>query len=56
MADKSSVAWLDLHGYLCKEIPYITRLTLIKGISTRKGPRKICLLISIFPTMKDLLH
>ena len=56
MADESSVAWLDLHEYLCKEIPYITRLTLIKGISTRKGSRKICVLIRIFPTMKDLLH
>ena len=55
-ADESSVACLGLHEYLCKEIPCIVRLILIKGISTRKGSRKMCVLKRIFPTRKDLLR
>ena len=55
-ADGFNMVWLDLHEYLCKEIPCITQLTLIKGISTRKGSRKIRVLMRIFPTRKDLFH
>ena len=49
-------AWLGLHKYLCKEIPCITRLTLVREISTRKGSHKIHVLMRIFPTKKELFH
>ena len=54
--DRSSVVLLGLHGYLYKEISCTPRLTLIKGISIRKGSRKIYELMRIFPTRKNPLY
>ena len=51
-ADGSSMVYLDLHGYLYKEIYCIPRLTLIKGTLIRKGSRKIRKLMRIFLTRK----
>ena len=46
------MALLGLHEYLCKEISCTPRLTLVKGISIRKGSRKIYTLMRIFLTRK----
>ena len=54
-ADWSSMAYLDLHEYLYKEMSCTPQLTLIKGTLIRKGSRKICKLMRIFPTRKEPL-
>ena len=41
--DGSSVACLGLHEYLCKEIPCITRLTLIKRIYKERILQNTCI-------------
>ena len=53
--DGCSMALLSLHEYVCKEKSCAPRLTLIERISTRKGSRKIRVLMRIFPTRKDPL-
>ena len=45
--DRSNVALLDPHGYLYKEISCTPRLTLIKRVPTRRGSRKIRVLMSL---------
>jgi len=54
--DESSMALLDPHGYLYKEISCTSQLTLIKGIPIRKGSRQFRALMRMFPTRKDPLH
>ena len=53
--DGSNVALLGPHEYVYKETSCAPRLTLIKRILTRKGSRKIHVLIRIFPIRKDHL-
>ena len=52
--DRSNMALLGLHEYLCKELSCTPRLTLVKGIHIRKRSRKIYALMRIFPTRKKL--
>ena len=54
--DRSSVAFLDPHRYLYKEISYTPWLTLVKRVPTRKGSYKIHVLMRIFPIRKDISH
>ena len=54
--DGSSVALLGPYEYVYKETSCTPRLTLIKRILTRKGSRKIHVLMRIFPIRKDLLY
>ena len=51
--DESSMALLNPHRYLYKEISCTSWLTIIKGILIRKGSRQLCAFMSIFPTRKD---
>ena len=51
--DGTSMALLGLHECVYKEISYAPRLTLIERIPTKKGSRKIHVLMRIFPTRKD---
>ena len=53
--DGTSMALLGLHECVYKEISYAPRLTIIKRIPTKKGSRKIHVLMRIFPTRKDPL-
>ena len=54
--DGSDKALLGLHAWVYKETSCAPRLTIIKRISTRKGSRKIRVLMKILSTRKDPLH